>query len=144
VIGWLLRLADRARHRARAARWPAYRAAGRRGEDLAHRYLERQGMRVVARNWRAPGGVGEIDVIARDGDALVFVEVKARESAEFGAPDRNIGTQKEEALRRAARSYARRAGVPWSRVRFDVVGIVLGQPYSIEHHRNAFPPSRKL
>jgi putative endonuclease len=144
MIGWLLRLADAARHRARSRRWTATQAAGRRGEDLAHRYLEQQGMRVVARNWRAPGSPGEIDVIARDGDTLVFVEVKSRESQEFGAPDRNVGFDKEEALRRVAWRYAHRAGVEWSRVRFDVVGVVLGDPPAIEHRRNAFPARRKL
>lgn len=144
MIGWLLRLADAARHRARSRRWAARQAVGRRGEDLAHRYLEKQGLCVVARNWRAPGGPGEIDLVARDGETLVFVEVKARGTDEFGAPDRNVGPDKRSALHRAAWSYARRAGVPWELVRFDVVGILLTDPPQIEHLRSAFPARRTI
>ncbi len=144
MIGWLLRLADTARHRARSRHWNPAHAAGRRGEDLAHRYLEKQGMRVVARNWRSPAAPGEIDVIARDGETLVFVEVKTRAADEFGAPDRNVDASKQDALRRTAWIYARRAGVPWERVRFDLVGIVLTQPPAFEHRKNAFPGSRTL
>ena len=144
MIGWLLRLSDAARQRARKRRWPADQAAGRRGEDLAHRYLEHHGMTVVARNWRTSTGQGEIDLVAWEAGMLVFVEVKARATDEFGAPDRNLDASKRSALEQAARAYARRAGVPWDRVRFDLVSIVLRNPPAIAHRKDAFQLSRTL
>ena len=144
MIGWLLRLSDAARHQARKRRWSASQAAGRRGEDLAHRYLERHGMTVVARNWRTPMGHGEIDLVAWEAGTLVFVEVKARTTDEFGAPERNVDSTKRAALERAARHYARRAGVSWDRVRFDLVSIVFDDPPSLAHEKDAFQLNRTL
>ncbi|HOK44910.1 MAG TPA: YraN family protein [Bryobacteraceae bacterium] len=144
MIGWLLRMADSARHRARMRRWEKTQAAGRRGEDLAHRYLERQGFSIVARNHRAPSGRGEIDLVAWERDTLVFVEVKTRHSVEFGVPERNVDAEKRNALLRAARDYARRAGVPWERVRFDLVSVVLSDPPAFTHTRDAFKTGRAL
>lgn len=144
MIGWLLELSDALRDRGRRRYWTPEQAAGRRAEDLAHRYLERHGMTVVARNWQPPEGAGEIDLVAWEGDRLVFVEVKSRDSAAFGAPDRNVDAQKREVLERAARSYARRAGVAWERVRFDLVGVVGGQRRGISHQRDVFHLNRTL
>ncbi|MGE5645096.1 MAG: YraN family protein [Acidobacteriota bacterium] len=144
MIGRLLALVDAARHRARRRRSTPEQAAGRRGEDLAHRYLEARGMRVVARNWRPAGGAGEIDLIAWERDTLVFVEVKARASDEYGAPARNVDGEKRRALVRAGRSYARRAGVAWERVRLDLVSVILSDPPAIEHEKDAFAPGRTL
>lgn len=124
----LYRLADRLRFR-------RHGNAGRRGEDLAHRYLRSQGMLVVARNWRPPQGGGEIDLIACDGEVLVFVEVKWRASGEWNAPERNVDADKVMALRRAARDYVRRAQADPARVRFDVIAIVGAE---LEHYREAF------
>jgi putative endonuclease len=109
---------------------------GRRGEDLAHRYLRKNGYIVVARNWRPPQGGGEIDLIAWEGGVLVFVEVKARLSADWSAPERDIDHEKILALRRAARDYIRRAEADASTARFDVLSIV-GE--TIEHLEEAFP-----
>lgn len=133
MIGPLLRLADRLRHRARASSAPADFATGRRAEDLAHRFLQQAGYRVIARNYRARSGVGEIDLIALDSETVVFVEVKSRRSDEHGPPDRALDREKEIALVRAARDYTRRAGVPWERVRFDYVTVVLSSPPRISH-----------
>lgn len=144
MIRWLLRLSDAIRDRARRRSWPRDLATGRRGEDLAHRYLERQGMTVVARNWQPSVGRGEIDLVAWEGERLVFVEVKARGGDEFGAPERNVDAQKRDALVRAARNYARRAGVAWERVRFDLVGVVFGDPPAISHRKDAFRLNRTL
>ncbi len=113
-------------------------ALGRRGEDLAHRYLKGAGLTVVARNYRPSAGDTEVDIVARDGDILVFVEVKARATAEFGSPDRAIDQEKQSHIAKAARSYAARAGVDWSRVRFDTVSIVFSTPPSIVHQQDAF------
>jgi putative endonuclease len=119
---------DRVRNRLRRKRSDRGWAAGRRGEDLAHRLLRRSRYTVVARNYRPRAGHGEIDLIAWDRDVLVFVEVKSRSSNEFGSPDRAIDTAKHEELIHVAREYARRADVPWDKVRFDVVNVVLTDP----------------
>ncbi|MBV9762831.1 MAG: YraN family protein [Acidobacteriaceae bacterium] len=134
----LWKLSDSARQfRERRALSPQA-ALGRRGEDLAHRYLRNSGIMVVARNYRPNEGEAEVDIVARDGDTLVFVEVKTRTSSEFGAPDRAIGTDKQKNIVRAARAYATRAGIPWNQVRFDTISIVLTDPPSLVHQRDAF------
>jgi putative endonuclease len=145
VIGRLIaRLSDDLRHRARRRIWPADMASGRRGEDLAHRFLQGRGLRVVARNYRARSGAGEIDLVAWDGDTLAFVEVKSRRTEEFGTPDRAVDRDKRQALVRAGREYARRARIDWKRVRFDVVSVVFSDPPALSHVRNAFSPEQAL
>ena len=111
---------------------------GRVGEDLAHRHLRRGGCTIVARNYQPRSGGGEVDLVAWQGGTLVFVEVKTRASVEFGEPERAVDGEKQQRLRRAARDYARRAGVEWGRVRFDIVSIVLSKPVRIEWIRDAF------
>ena len=76
--------------------------------------------------------------MAWHGGNLVFVEVKTRASAEFGEPERAVDAEKQQHLRRAARDYARRAGVEWERVRFDIVSVVLEHRVRIEWIRDAF------
>ncbi len=134
----VLRAFDRLRQAARRRSWKAGHALGRQGEDYAHRLLQEQGYVVVARNYRLPDGRGEIDLVAWEGDTLVFVEVKSRQSDEFGLPERAIGTDKRLHLARAARRYARKAGIPWERVRFDVVSIIFDNPPRAELQRDAF------
>ena len=111
---------------------------GRRGEDLAHRYLRCRGCTVVARNYRTPSGSGEIDIVVWHGETLVFVEVKTRSSTNFGEPDRAVDAQKRERLRRAARDFLRRVEVDWDRTRFDIVSIVLSKPVKIDWMQDAF------
>src|SRR5580658_7705271 len=105
--------------------WSATQATGRRGEDLAHRFLRRQGFVIVARNYRLGSGDAEADLIAREGETLVVVEVKTRESGEYGPPDRAIGEEKFRHMLRVAREYAAKTSTPWERVRFDVVTVLL-------------------
>ena len=112
-------------------------AMGRRGEDLAHRYLRRRGYTIVARNYRLAAGDAEADLIANHGEDVVIVEVKTRETAEFGPPDRAIGPDKQRHLLRIAREYARKTGTPLANFRVDVVTIVLASPPQIELHRAA-------
>jgi putative endonuclease len=144
MISLLYRLADRARDRARRGQWNADLASGRRGEDLAHRFLRKLGFTVIARNYRPHSGGGEIDIVAREKEQLVFIEVKTRATGEFGAPDRAVDAEKQAYIGRAAREFARRAGVEWDLVRFDIVGIVLTRPPGIELLRDAFRPGRTL
>jgi len=129
---------DWLRHLARRRRWTPTLALGRRGEDLAHRFLRRQGYTIVARNYRLSSGDGEADLIAWDGDTLVIVEVKSRTSDEFGPPDRAVGDDKRAHLRRLARAYARKTDTPWERVRCDVVTVVFAGRPQLQLARNAF------
>jgi putative endonuclease len=141
MFGSLYRLADFARDHGRRRSWDPDLAAGRRGEDTAHRFLQRAGMTVVARNHRTRSGSGETDLIAWDGDTLVFVEVKSRASGDFGPPDRAIDDEKRRKLVNAALEYARRADIALAKIRFDVVNVVFSTPPAVAHHRDVFTVS---
>ncbi|MCX6624586.1 MAG: YraN family protein [Acidobacteria bacterium] len=138
LLRLLLAGTDWLRHRGRLRQWHPDQASGRRAEDLAHRFLRRAGMRIVARNYRARSGIAELDLVAWDADTLVFVEVKSRASEEFGTPDRAVDAQKREHLFRAALEYTRRSGVPLGRTRFDIVNVVFASPPRVTHLRDAF------
>jgi len=144
MISLLYRLADAARAKHRAHSATEEQAHGRLGEDLAHRFLRRHGLTIVARNYRPRAGSGELDIVAWDRDTLVFLEVKARATAEFGSPDRAVGLDKEKYLRRAAADYLRRTGVGSQQARFDLVNIILDRPPQIEWIKDAFSVSRKI
>lgn len=132
MISFLYRAADALRRR-------AYRGDhGRIGEDLAHRYLRRQGCTIVARNYRPPSGAVEIDLIVWHGECVVFVEVKTRSSEDFGPPESAVDREKRAYIERAARDYARRAMVDWKKTRFDIVTVLLGAPPRIEWVRRAW------
>ncbi len=135
MIGALL---DSLRDRKRRELWAPSQASGRRGEDLVHRFLRRQGWTIVARNYRLAAGDAEADIIAREGDSVVIVEVKTRESAAFGPPDRAIDPDKQRALRRVAREYARRTNTPEENIRFDIAAVTLDPTPEIELLRDAF------
>lgn len=142
LFRWLYRISDNLRHRARQQRWDPAHALGRRGEDLAHRYLQSLGMTIVARNFRTPSGSGELDIVARDGNALVVVEVKSRTNTEFGTPDRNVDWDKEQRVIRGAEEFARRSDLPLQQVRFDVITIVFSEPPKLKHRKDAFHPNQ--
>jgi putative endonuclease len=133
----LWKLSDRARQFRQRRVLNAVAALGRRGEDMAHRYLRGAGYMVVARNYR-PGADSEIDIVARRGELVVFVEVKTRTSAAFGSPERAIDLEKQKNIVRAARSFVTRAGMEWNRVRFDTISVVFTKPPSIVHQMDAF------
>src|SRR5260370_34615302 len=136
MVSLLYELADSLRHRGRKRQMAPDHALGRRGEDIAHRHLQRAGIIVVARNYRMGSGAGEIDLVGWDRDTLVFIEVKSRQTDEYGAPDRAIGREKWSNMIRAARDFARHAEVPWEKVRFDVVNVVFSSPPSVTHMRD--------
>jgi putative endonuclease len=144
VTGFAHRITDWFRHKARVRRWHSDLAAGRRGEDLAHRLLRRRGYTIVARNHRLRSGDGEADIIAWDKEKLVFVEVKSRASDEYGLPDRAIDQEKRRQLEKVAREYCRRAEVDWERIRFDVVTVVFGPPTRLDLIKDAFRPRRTI
>ena len=100
------------------------RQLGDRGEDMAAAALKRQGYKILERNYVTP--LGEIDLIARQGSELVFIEVKTRKSLRFGAPQDAVSAPKQARLRRLADYYLKRKRLGEARVRFDVVGITMG------------------
>jgi len=115
------------------------RDLGRRGEDLAHRYLRRQKYVIVARNYRPSSGApGEIDVIARSGKKLIFIEVKTRANDDVSFPERAVDGEKQRYVIRTARDYARHAGVDWEYVRFDIIAITGVRRPEIRHMKDAF------
>ena len=118
-------------------------ALGRQGEDIAQRFLQRAGIIVVDRNYRLASGAGEVDLVGWEGDTLVFVEVKSRQTDEYGTPDRAIGLQKQSSLIRTAREYARHAEVPWEQVRFDVVTVVFSTPPKVSHLKEVLDLGRR-
>jgi putative endonuclease len=96
---------------------------GVRGETLAYWYLRQAGYTVVARNWRAPSGAGELDLVGWEGPTLVFVEVKARTSEAAGPPEEAVSSNKRKRVIRAAREYLRQLRRKPAICRFDVVSV---------------------
>lgn len=117
-------------------------AVGRHGEELAARHLETAGLRILARNWRCREG--ELDIIARDGDLLVFVEVKTRSSLAFGTPAEAVDRAKSARIRHLAlRWIMAQRDEPgsqfWAAVRFDVVSVVRGRDgFAVTHLPGVF------
>ena len=111
---------------------------GRRGEDAAARFLDRRGYDIVERNWTC--AAGEADIIARDGEALVFVEVKTRSNTEKGLPSEAVDAGKRRRYERIAALFLVDYDVVDVPVRFDVVSIVVVPPDRafIRHHIGAF------
>ncbi|MBE0660092.1 MAG: YraN family protein [Bryobacteraceae bacterium] len=136
LIGLLERL-DLVRHRVRLQTLSPSRALGARAEDIAHRYLQRLGYQVVARNWRPAAGHGEIDIVAFENGTLVCVEVKARTTDEISAPERAVGKLKQAALEAASVYLAHQYKVPPSEIRFDLVAIVMTEPPRIRLDRQS-------
>lgn len=102
----------------------ARKEIGDLGERIACAYLKSQGWKVLYRNYRGPKG-GEVDVVARDNDTLVFVEVKTRTVRGYGRPLDAVDYKKQELIERGANSWLQLLGrrdLPW---RFDVVEIIL-------------------
>ncbi|MFI6279473.1 YraN family protein [Streptomyces sp. NPDC050988] len=103
----------------------ARNALGKYGEDLAARRLTESGMTVLQRNWRS-GRTGEIDIVARDGDALVVCEVKTRRTGTFEHPMAAVTPVKAQRLRGLAERWLQEhGGAPPGGVRIDVVGVLL-------------------
>lgn len=131
----MLHLLDRLRHLKRRKLWSPTLALGRRGEDLAHRYLRRHGYIVIARNYRLASGDAEADIVAWDRDTLAIVEVKSRENGEYGPPERAIGPEKRAHMTRVAREFAARSSTPWDHVRLDIVTVLFTEPPPITLYR---------
>lgn len=162
----ILALADLFRHRLQSRILPADKALGAKGEDLAHRFLQRRGYTILARNYRTPTGHREVDIIAWQKDSelnspaplessstghehnglgrgiLVIVEVKTRRTEGYLPVERAVDREKRGNLVHAAFAYIRRADVPWRKVRFDTISVVLEPQPLIRHTPDAFHPDR--
>lgn len=113
---------------------------GRSGEDRAVRHLRKLGYRVLERNFRTSRG--EIDIIALDGDTVVFVEVKTRTSGAFGAPELAVDRRKQDRMVKAALGYLKRTRLHQVACRFDVVAISGPGMEQVELIRHAFEVER--
>ncbi len=109
---------------------------GRTGERLASKHLEKAGYQIIERNYRTRSG--EIDLIAMDGEILVFIEVKTRSSNRFGDPLEAVTPAKCRQIARVALEYLSRGGYRGCPARFDVVAVLTGPPDRVEVVRNAF------
>ena len=113
------------------------RETGRRGEDVAAAFVARLGWRLVERNFRCRAG--EIDVVALDGDTVVFVEVRTRAGPGFGTPLESVDGRKQAQVGRVARYFLSARGWHERPARFDVIGVRLdAAPPAVEHVRGAF------
>jgi putative endonuclease len=146
LSGWQLiaTAADKARQWRERFDLTPTEALGRKGEDLAHRYLRSRGYNIIARRFRLEDGSGEIDLIARQRNTLVFIEVKTRRTNSYGAPERAVDPEKERKIVRAARSYTLKSGADWAQVRFDIISIVIAKPPVVTHFEDAFFPGRTI
>lgn len=98
---------------------------GKTGEDLACRELRRRGYEILARRYRTR--VGELDIVARDGTVLVFVEVKARATGQYGTPAEAVTPRKQQKICAMAADYLCRHQLTASPCRFDVVTVAVGE-----------------
>lgn len=120
---------------------PEHLRRGQLGEDAASAHLKRLGLKFLTANFQ--GRRGEIDLIFRDRDCLVFVEVKTRSNEEWGRPAAAVDRDKRRRLTKTALDYLRRLRHPPLKLRFDVVEVLLraGEVHEVRHLPNAFPMS---
>jgi len=112
-------------------------ALGQKGEDLAVKAVKRLGYKPVARNYRCP--LGEMDLIARDGDTLVFIEIKTRKGRSLGYAKEAVDSWKQRQLSKVALAYMKANNCAGARARFDVVAISMeGGQTRTEVVRDAF------
>jgi putative endonuclease len=112
-------------------------AVGQYGEDLAARYLAAQGFAILERNWRCE--LGEIDIVAREGDTLVVCEVKTRRGLNYGSPLESITYRKLTTLRKLAGRWLQTHQLQPAAIRIDVVAVLFdhNSPPSVDHVRGA-------
>lgn len=115
------------------------RELGRWGEAQAEHYLRQKGFQLIARNWRTRGG--EIDLIGKFGDTLVFVEVRTRTSTHFGTPSESVDWRKQKKLRQLSLAFLQQYRERVGSFRFDVVSILVhlkSRQVEIRHIEHAF------
>ena len=112
------------------------RSFGAQGEADARAYLTQKGARILEMNYRRP--TGEIDIIARQGGVMLFVEVKRRSSLRYGRPSEAVNRQKQAHILRTAQLYLQEKRLGDVPIRFDVIEVLPGE---IRHIENAFDAS---
>ena len=109
---------------------------GKAGEIIATNYLKEKNYRIIATNYK--NKIGEIDIVAKDGNYIVFIEVKARESKGFGHPLEAVNMQKQFKIRQVAELFLISKKLTKCLCRFDVISILGFENPEIEHIENAF------
>jgi putative endonuclease len=110
---------------------------GKKGENIAADYLKKNGYRILETNFRCP--LGEIDIIARDKEDLIFLEVKTRRSADLGYPEEAVDSRKQKKISRLAEYYLQTNKLTNTPARFDVVAITMsGSSTEVRLIKNAF------
>ncbi len=111
--------------------------SGRQGEEIAAKYLESKGYEILARNYRMKRC--EIDIIAKEKEICIFIEVKSRSSSDFGFPEDFLTPQQEGRIRGAATYYLAEQNMTPKDIRFDIISVLAnGQDTEIEHFEDAF------
>jgi len=112
---------------------------GKRGEEIAVRFLTKKGVEILETNWRYRRA--EIDIIAKDGDVLLFVEVKTRSDVFYGRPESFVTQRKRDLMAEAASVYMEEIGHDWE-MRFDIIAIIVHNEvhHSLDHFKDAFFP----
>jgi putative endonuclease len=121
---------------------PEHLRRGKLGERTAKKYLKRHGLKFLTANFRSRRG--EIDLVFRDHDCLVFIEVKTRSSEEWGRPASAVDAERRGRLTRAGLDYLTLLHRPAVKVRYDIVEVLLegGAVKEVRHLENAFPMER--
>ena len=117
---------------------------GTEGEKLAAKFLKRKGYRIIQRNYKCK--LGEIDIIAEHDGTIIFVEVKTRQTQEFGSPQSSVTATKRGQISKVALFYIRAKRLVDQSCRFDVIGITFppgSRKPEIEHIENAFQLNRR-
>ena len=129
---------DRLRSWRGASVLPEHLRRGRVGEAAAKHYLRRHGLKFLVANFRSTRG--EIDLVFRDADCLVFVEVKTRSSEDWVRPAAAVNARKRQLLSQAAFDYLKLLGNPRVKIRFDIVEVLLrdGAVQQVRHLPNSF------
>lgn len=115
----------------------ANKITGNIGENIAAEFLQKQGYEILERNWHY-SRLGEIDIIAKDKNTLVFVEVKTRKTVSFGHPLEAITEKKFQQVKSIAQAYMSQQETKYGNCRIDAISIILSNPPEIEHLKNIF------
>ena len=113
----------------------AHNELGKWGEDLAADYLQRKGYTIIERDWKS--GKRDLDIIAQDGNVIVFVEVKTRRNRLFGEPEESVDYHKLQNLQQAISHYVQFRNIRQD-IRFDIISVVgtIGSEPDIQHIQN--------
>ena len=139
-----MKLLEKLKARLTGKEKPEHLRRGILGESAAKKFLKRQGLKFLTANFRSPRG--EIDLVFRDGDCLVFVEVKARSSEEWSRPAAAVNAERRRRLSQCALDYLRLLKNPEVKIRFDIVEVLLaeGKVHEIRHLANTFTMTRSF